>query len=490
MTQPKAPRARRAADARPAADGFQNLSARLGVGAGSLQDASTYTLGNPITRNPRTLEAMYRSSWVVGAAVDAIADDMTREGVDFASALPPDEIEALNGAMDDLDLMGSIGDVIRWARLYGGAIGVLLIEGQDTSTPLRPETVAQGQFHGVLPLSRWELNPTGEDVGDQVGRPEFYRVGPQATALQNARVHRSRVVRIEGIRLPYYQRIAEQGWGLSIVERLFDRLLAFDSATTGAAQLVYKAYLRTMKVTGLRQILAAGGKAEETLAKQVEAIRKFQSTEGITLVDGDDEFQAHAYTFSGLDQMLLQFGQQLSGATGIPLVRLFGQSPAGLNSTGEADIRNYYDSIKALQARMLRRPLNLIFDVLYRSVTGEAPSEAFGYDFNPLWQLTEEQRATIAKTVTESVIGAYEAGVLSKPTALRELRQSADITGVFSNISDDDIAEAESEPPDLGEVAEIEDDPTGSPAAVLSLAGAPGNAFDGARREDKAADAA
>ncbi|MEX0632786.1 DUF1073 domain-containing protein [Serratia ureilytica] len=28
--------------------------------------------------------------------------------------------------------------------------------------------------------------------------------------------------------------------GQSVVERIFDRLMAFDSATTGAAQLVYK----------------------------------------------------------------------------------------------------------------------------------------------------------------------------------------------------------------------------------------------------------
>jgi len=433
------------------ADGFQNFTARLGIGAGSLQDDSGYGIGNPITRQPRQLEFMYRGSWIVGAAVDAVADDMIREGVDFGSTIAPDKIEKLRGCIDDIDLWGSIGDVERWARLYGGAIGVYLIDGQDPSTPLRPETVTQGAFKGILALSRWELMPTTNavigELGSHIGQPEFYQVGPQATAFQGKKVHHSRVIRREGIRLPYFQRLAEQGWGLSVVERMFDRLVAFDSATTGSAQLVYKAYLRTLKIKGLRDILAAGGAAEATLTKQVEGIRKFQSTEGLTLLDAEDDFDTHAYTFAGLDDLLLQFGQQLSGATGIPLVRLFGQSPAGLNSTGESDIRNYYDNIKALQKRNLRKPLTTTFDLLHRSVFGQKPDAGFNFEFNPLWQLTEEQRANIAKTITETVVGASSEGLISKPAAMRELRQSSDITGVFTNISDGDIEEAENEPP-------------------------------------------
>lgn len=443
-------------------DGFQNVTARLGVGAGSIADAATYVLGNPITRQPRNLEAMYRGSWIVGAAVDAIADDMTREGVDFGSAIDPDATEQLSGAMNDLQFWQSIGDVIRWARLYGGAIGVMLIDGQDLATPLRTETIGQGQFRGVLPLSRWDLMPTVTNVidghnavtefGPLLGKPDHYQVGPTAPALGMRSIHHTRVIRFEGIVLPYIQRLAEQGWGLSIVERMFDRLTAFDSATVGAAQLVYKAYLRTLKVEGLRSILAAGGPAEEALIKNVEGIRRFQTSEGLTLIDGKDELETQTYTFSGLDSILLQFGQQISGATEIPLVRLFGQSPVGLNSTGEGDIRNYYDSIKAKQERQLRSPLNRLLDVMHRSEFGTKAPDGFGFTFKPLWQLSEEQRADIAKATAETVGGAFDQGLISKPAALKELKQSADVTGIFSNISDQDITDAENEPPSMGEL--------------------------------------
>jgi phage-related protein (TIGR01555 family) len=382
---------------------------------------------------------------------------MTRQGVDFGSIIKPQQIENLLAAQDDLRVWQSIGETLKWGRLYGGAIGVIQIDGQDSSTPLNVDTLAKDQFKGILPLSRWELNPTVTDVvqsmGPVIGKPEIYHVGPNATAMQNAAIHHSRVIRIEGIRLPFFQRIAEQGWGLSVIERMYDRLLAYDSATTGAAQLVFKAYLRTLKVQGLRKILGAGGAAEAALTKNVEAIRQFQSTEGLTLIDAEDAFEAFTYTFAGLNDLLLGFGQQLSGATQIPLIRLFGQAPAGLNAlnaTGDSDIRNYYDSIKARQESDLRAPVNLIMKVMYRSVIGGPPPAGFRVQFNPCWQLSEIEKAGIAKTIGETVGAALDDGIIDKPTALKELKQSAESTGVFTNISDEMIKEAELEPPEPG----------------------------------------
>jgi phage-related protein (TIGR01555 family) len=457
--------------ATPVADGYQNLEARTGQMAGSLADGAQYILGNPITRQPRQLEYMYRSSWIVGAAVDSVADDMSRAGVDFGAALKPALIENMVGTQNDLRIWDSIGDTVRWGRLYGGSIAVILIDGQDLKTPLRNETVTKGAFRGLLPLGRWELLPSVygvqdainavQDLGPDLGKPKMYQVGPNAPALIGQEIHYTRVIRMEGVRLPFYQRMAEQGWGISIVERMFDRLTAFDSATQGAAQLVFKAYLRTLKIEGLRKILAAGGPAEAALVKNVDWIRKFQSSEGLTLLDAADDFQATTYNFAGLDDLLLQFGQQLSGATEIPLVRLFGQSPQGMSATGESDVRNYYDSINAKQERMLRPGMTRVLDVLHRSVTGDAPPADFNFKFNPLWQMTEDQKATTAKTVTEAVSDAFDLGIITKATALKELKQSGDVTGVFTNIDDDEIKEAvesEDDPPEPGAI-----DPAANP---------------------------
>lgn len=438
------------------ADSFQNLLARVGLGAGSQNDASQYGF-SPVSRNRIQLEFAYRSSWLAGKAVDAFADDMTREGVSVQCDIEPDQLEQLEKAAGKLKLWDAINDTAKWSRLYGGAIAVLLIDGQNPSTPLRRDTIQQGQFKGLLVLDRWMIQPSLEDLvteyGADLGMPKFYTVLADAKALVNQRIHHSRVLRLDGVELPYWQRIAENGWGQSVLERLWDRLIAFDSTTDGAAQLVYKAHLRTYKVKGLRQLIGAGGKAFDGLIAQIDAIRRFQSNEGLTLMDAEDDFQTHQYSFTGLNDVLLQFGQQLSGAMDIPLVRLFGQSPAGLNSTGEGDLRNYYDSIKQQQERKLRSAVEKIYDVLMRSELGIEPPENMTITFNPLWQVSDAEKATIAGSVTDAVTKASDSGLIDRHTALKELRQSSNVTGIFSNITDEDIKEAENEPPpDFNEV--------------------------------------
>ncbi|HGH3561166.1 TPA: DUF1073 domain-containing protein [Acinetobacter baumannii] len=442
-------------------DSFQNFAARVGLGTGNQHDLSGYGF-NFLSRNRLKLEAMYRSSWVVGQVVDVVADDMTRKGVKLSGLTDPKESEKIDQEMDRLQVWGRLNKTIKWSRLYGGAIAVMMIDGQNVSTPLNPNTIAKDQFKGLLVLDRWMIQPTLQDLvtelGPDYGTPRYYDVITDSVGLCNQKVHYSRVIRMDGVELPYNQSITENLWGQSVIERLEDRLTIFDSATLGAGQLVYKAHLRTYKVKGLRSLIAAGGQLYEALVKQINMIRQWQSNEGLTLMDADDTYEAHQYNFSGLDNILLQFGQQISGATGIPLVRLFGQSPAGLNSTGESDLANYYDNINQQQEGRLRTPLQILYAVLHMSVLGKPLPDSFSFKFASLWQLDDEKKANVAKGVTEAVIAAEEGGLIKRSTALKELRQSSEVTGVFSHITDEEIKEADDEdPPPPGEKVDDEE---------------------------------
>lgn len=437
-------------------DSFQNFAARVGLGSGNQHDQSGYGF-NFLSRQRLKLEAMYRSSWVVGQVVDVVADDMTRKGVKLNGLSTPKDSEMIDQEMDRLQVWDKLNKNIKWSRLYGGSLAVMMIDGQNVSTPLNPNTIGKGQFKGLMVLDRWMVQPTLEDLvtemGPDYGKPKYYDVITDSVGLCNQRIHYSRVIRMDGVELPYWQSITENLWGQSVIERLEDRLTIFDSATLGAGQLVYKAHLRTYKVKKLREIIAAGGKFYDALVKQIQEIRMWQSNEGMTLMDADDAFETHQYSFTGLDNLLLQFGQQISGATGIPLVRLFGQSPAGLNATGESDLANYYDNINQQQEGRLRTPLQVLYAVLHMSVLGKPLPDSFSFKFASLWQLDDEKKANVAKGVTDAVLAAEEAGLIKRSTALKELRQSSEVTGVFSHITDEEIKEANDEdppPPDEG----------------------------------------
>jgi len=426
-------------------DSFTNFAQKMGVGADNALSTASYGF-NPITRVRTLLEWIHRGSWLGGVAVDVVADDMTREGVEFQGSIEPDDIGRLHKGAAKKQIWSKLRDTVAWARLYGGCLAMVLIEGQDPSTPLRLETVGKNAFKGLLVLDRWMVEPSLNnlvtELGPNLGLPKFYMIRTDAPALPAMKIHYSRCIRLEGIRLPYWQRVMENLWGISVLERVYDRMVAFDSATTGAAQLVYKAYIRTYKIDGLRELIAAGGPAMNGVAQYVEIMRRFQNAEGITLMDKEDEFEGHSHTsFSGLSDALVQFGQQIAGALQIPLVRLFGQSPAGFN-TGDSDLRNYYDGIKQQQQRELGDGVDLVYRCEAASQGIDLPDD-FEVDFRSLWQLTDEQKADIAGKVGTAISGV--ADIIDRATALRELKQSSRITGIFSNITDEMVEDAEGE---------------------------------------------
>lgn len=448
-------------------DGFLNFPSRLGIGTNNQTSGATY-FPNLISRNRLLLESAYRSSWLVGAAVDSVADDMTRKGVTITTQLEATRKSQLETCWEDLYLWDSLNSIIKWSRLYGGAVGVLLIDGQDPSTQLRVNTIGRGAFKGVLVLDRWLLNQTISeiitDLGPDMGKPKFYEVTAAAQGIPTWKIHHSRIIRMEGQELPFQQAYTENGWGQSVVERLWDRLLAFDSGTTGAAQLVNKAHLRTVRIDKLRQILAEGGAMEKALLKNMEMIRLMQSIEGLTLLDNKDEFDTTSYTFSGLSDVLIQFGQQVSGALGIPLVRLFGQSPAGF-STGDTDLSNYYDNINTQQERRLRRPLRRLFDIVHRSLFGEPLPDEFDFEFNPLWQMSDTDRSTVANNTVTALNGAVDGGLMPLHAAMSDLKNTSRVTGIGGNLTDEDIEDAKDQPPpDLRESDDLDEDtlPTGT----------------------------
>jgi phage-related protein (TIGR01555 family) len=438
------------ATGRKTVDSFANFQLQLGMGTDNQLSAGTYGF-NPITRYRVLLEWIHRGSWLGGIAIDVAAEDMIRGGIEIHSTMSAKDIGKMQKGFVDLGIWDRLTFGVKMGRLYGGAIGVYLIDGHDLSTPLDISKVGKNQFKGLMVLDRWQCTPTlnqdglVEEFGPDLGKPKYYVVNNDSPALRGKKIHYTRVIRFVGTELPYFQSILEQLWGLSILERLYDRLIAFDSSTSGIAQYIHRMHLRVIKVDGYRQIMAAGGKLFLGFQKFAEALRRYQSNEGITFIDAKDDFIAHNSNISsGISEALLQLGQQLAGALQMPLVRLFGQSPAGLNATGESDLRTYYESILQKQEQTLRIPVTKLCYLVGHTNAIKIPEE-FGFNFRSLWALTDEQKSGVFDRDTRAIVEAFETNIISQKIALQELRQLGRYTNRWTNISDKDIEEAEDE---------------------------------------------
>lgn len=196
-----------------------------------------------------------------------------------------------------------------------------------------------------------------------------------------------------------------------------------------------------MEVQNLEQLFSLGSTEQQRRFWNVmQAQSVMRSNFGVQLVNKGDQITQHQYGFGGLADVYESMCLNLCGASHYPMTKLFGRSPAGMNSTGESDLQNYYDYINAQREAKLRPVLERLLPVLAMSVWGAVP-ENLSVDFPPLWTPTAKELADIAKSKAEAVVSVFQAGLLNVDTAQKELKKLVEETGMFGSISDEEIAQ-------------------------------------------------
>lgn len=425
-------------------DSFSNSLFQLGYGSQSPLEATSY----PLTRmsdNYALLNSLYRDNWVVQNVVGIIPDDMTKKWYTLQGPVNPEMLQELERAQRTIALKDRINEGLRWGRLYGGAAGLLLIRGQEDrlDTPLDLESILPGAFAGIYIVDRWSgISPEMGLVTDMrdpdFGLPEYYNISSGERGI-TARVHHSRVIRFIGRELPYLEKLAEMYWGESEIESLYQDVVKHDSVAYNMAALTFRANLDTMEVENLDQLFAMTSTQQQLrFWKTMQGQSVMRSNFGMQLVNKGDKITNTQYTFTGLQEVYDSMCLDLAGASRIPVTKLFGRAPAGMNATGESDMQNYYDYVDTLRESKLRPILERIFPVLCMSVLGYVP-EGVKITFPGLWTPKPIELAEIALKKAQAVRDTFAAGLLAADTAQKELKKLGDETGMFDSITDEEI---------------------------------------------------
>ena len=423
-------------------DAFSNPLFRLGYGSQSPLEATEYPLTR-MTDNYALLNSLYRDNWVVQNVVGIIPDDMTKKWFAPAGAVGPEHLKELDRVQRVTALRERVNEGLRWGRLYGGAAGLIMIRGQEgmLGQPLELESIYPGTFQGLYILDRWQGVVPGMELVFEGGEPvpAYYSI-TDARGNTVAKVHHSRLVRFTGRDLPFLERVAELYWGESEVEALYNDVVKHDNVAANMAALTFRANVDTMEVQNLDQLFSVtSGEQQRRFWNVMQAQSVMKSNFGMQLVNRGDQIKNTQYTFTGLQEVYDSMCLDLSGASRIPVTKLFGRSPAGMNATGESDLRNYYDYVDTLREAKLRPILEKLLPVLAMSSWGAVP-DGLDITFPPLWTPTAKEVAEIAKTKSEAIVSGYQAGLLNVDTAQKELKKLADETGMFDSISEEEIA--------------------------------------------------
>lgn len=440
-------------------DAFQNQMARLGFGQPNLNEGADYPLTR-MSQNYNLFTSLYRSSWIVRKIVDVFPSDMVKNWIKFNSSLDPEKISKINSVIRKTKTKEKIKEGLRWARLYGGAAGLILIDGdEDLSEPLDYDAIMLDDYKGLLIFDRWNgIYPDIEledDISDEeYGYPKYYSIS-LSEANNNlmlsynkqdlVKVHHSRIVRFNGRDLPLWERQAEMFWGESEIEIVFEELKKRDNTSANIASLIFLANIRVLKMNDLGQLLGASTqKAQENLYKVLQAQNQLMSNMGIYVMDKDDDFGSEQYSFGGLNDIYESFMLDIAGACEMPVTKLFGREPAGFNSTGESDLTQYYDTLEEKQETYLQPIIDKLLPIIFMSTLGAIP-EDLDWEFNPCMNVNSKDLADLAQSMASPIFEAFNAGLITKEIALKELKQQNEKTGMWSNITDEDIESAKNE---------------------------------------------
>lgn len=429
-------------------DAFQNPMTRSGVFMPNPLEATEYPLTR-FTRDWQTINALYRSHWIVRRIIDVMPEDMLKNGYHILTQLSPDQIKKIVRCDRTTRTSRKILEGLKWGRLYGGAGALIMIDGHENSLdqPLDYDMVMPGSYKGLLVLDRWSgVTPEDRLVSDisdpEFGMPEYYTISSDALIV-GIRVHHSRIIRFMGRPLPYLEQMAETYWGASEIEHVFDELRKRDNVSWNIAMLTFMANLRVMKMDGMSQVLAVGNEqAQMQLYNTIQGMNAMMNNNSLQILGEGDSYETHQYTFGGIGETYDRFMMDVAGAAETPVTKLFGRSPAGMNATGESDMQNYYDTIEEKQEAELRPVYDKILPIMFISTLGGIPDD-WDYEFNPIRRPRDDEMADLASKNTDSVTKAFQAGMVSQRTALKELRQQSEMTGMWSNITDEDIENAD-----------------------------------------------
>lgn len=423
------------------ADGYSNAAAFLGE-ASPLISSGTFQRSF-LTQNTELLTAMYRESWIAMRIIDMPSEDMTRAWYKPATSLDEDDVMQLRRLEAKHNIKQEIANAIRWARLYGGSIAVIAIRGQENimEQPLDLDSVGPGDFQGVLVLDRAQgVSPSvelEENLDDpDFGLPKYYDVNLELGDTTVVRIHHSRCLRFIGRELPHMEMVNENYWGASEMEHVWDELQKRNSTSANIAQLVFQANITTLKMGDFGEALALGTDEQRANVEAAMAQEnRFRTSYGLQLLSANDTMENHQYTFSGLSDIYEQFMMDICGAAEIPATKLFGRNPSGLNSTGESDLKNYYEMISQNQERYLRPALEKLVPIEALSCWGFIP-EDLEIVFEPIAAITPKERAELVASISKPIIDAFTAKLITRGEAIAELKDAGSLYGLWSKLPD------------------------------------------------------
>lgn len=434
-------------------DGYVNLLNKYGT---KQDNSEAYKFEREPVIPDMQLTGLYEGNGLFSKIIDAPAEEALKHGFDLN--LKSDELNAfVEDALDDLEWEEKAATAIKWARLYGGALIVMLIDdGRGLEEPVDWEHIRSIDELRVYErsivqpdyASLYQQDYGGKGVGNRVskfGQPEYYYV---SSIYGSFKVHESRCLVFRNGVLPEQTSNATYlFWGMPEYVRIRRALRETVTAHTDSVKLLERSVQAIYSMKGLASLLTTDD-GENQVLKRLQLVDTSRGLLNSIAIDSEGEqYDFKTFQFSGVKDVIDATCNMLSALTNIPQTILFGRSPAGMNATGDSDFESYYNFVEKIQRLMLKRNLRTLLDVVFRAgiASGDVAEEPdYKLEFKPLWSLSDTEQAAVEQTKAQTALvkaqtaQAYVDMQALDPTEVRRRLASNEEFDVEDIISEDD----------------------------------------------------
>lgn len=415
---------------------------------------------------------------------EILAKEMTRKWITLQSASGKDNSEKIKRIEDKATELKVQGKFRKAAELDGffGRAHIYIDLGKTDPTELKT-TIGDGKSAlsrakvrkgGLKALRVVEPIWTYPNAYNSIDPLAVDYFKPESWFVQGKLLHASRLLTFVGREVPDLLKPAYSFGGLSLSQMAKPYIDNWLRTRQSVSDLLHSFTVFNLK-TNMGSVLQ--GESGDNLFLRADLFNKMRDNRGLMVTDKDsEEFANVSAPLGGLDHLQAQAQEHMAAVSGIPLVKLLGITPSGLNASSDGEMRSFYDWIEAQQEAHFREPLQRILDFIQLSEFGEIDPD-IRFRFNPLWTLDDSALATMRKTQADTDIAYIDAGVLDNMEVRQRLADDED--SPYGNIDmGKEITppgQEEGMPGMPGDPNAMPGDPNAMPGEEDGLPGAPGD---------------
>jgi len=373
--------------------------------------------------------------------VEVLAEEMTRKWIKIkCESADKDEGSERAQALNDAQERFKLRDRFRSALELDGVFGISflyidLVMPGDKNTPVwenakelalpltpTPDKIGKGMLRGFKPLDPTWMAPNIYDANNPMS-DTFYK--PQIWWVMGRQVHASRLITILSRPVPDLLKPAYNFGGVSLLQMMKPYVDNWLSTRQAVNDLI-NAFTVWVLSTNMEAVLQddSSGNGGAGFEDRITLFAETMNNRGVMAIDKDTETLGNiSAPLGSLDKLQAQAQEHMASPARVPLVKLFGITPSGLNASSDGEIRTFYDSIKGMQQRVIGDGVSLALKIIQLNETGTIDEEIV-HEFVPLWELDRAGQAAAEKIEADTDAVLISSGQISPDEARGRLAAS------------------------------------------------------------------